>query len=562
MSKTAPYEIGAARTQIGAPLDGTGMMGWANLRNVVCGSRTPLYTRAFVLHRGDSRTALVCLELAFVTIAVKQGVVARLERDHADLRIGEANLLICATHTHSAHGGFSHYPLYNITIPGHVPQHVEQIVDAIVRAIVAATRQSRPGRARFVEGEVDESCKVAFNRSVSSYNLNDDVDSVPAEAAAQALDRTMRLLRFEDLEGRLIGSINWFAVHATNVHSDNRLAHFDNKGYAAQMLEAGVGPGFVGAFAQGAAGDVTPNFIRDAKKHWVRGIDPDDDRSARENGRLQYEQAAKLHARADRELELDGPLDHVLEYVDFSQIEVDPKYARGRAGRRTGPGEIGWAMLFGTEEGPGLPRRLLLTQELAQRARQRLRGGSRRREIQGDKLTVIETGRRRFFGARRFPHLSPASRLPPALAQLLALDQSNRRDTKPWTPQVLPLQLIRIGPLAIAAIPTEATTVAGRRLRSSIAEALRDSGIEKVVLSGYSNAYAGYLTTPEEYARQDYEGASTHFGVWTLGGYQTRFDGLATMLGNPDSIKHPSSLRPPEFSEDDLANRLFKSLLG
>ena len=42
-----------------------------------------------------------------------------------------------------------------------------------------------------------------------------------------------------------------------------------------------------------------------------------------------------------------------------------------------------------------------------------------------------------------------------------------------------------------------------------------------LVVAGLSNAYAGYVTTAEEYDKQHYEGGSTHFGRWTLAAYAT-----------------------------------------
>jgi neutral ceramidase len=75
-------------------------------------------------------------------------------------------------------------------------------------------------------------------------------------------------------------------------------------------------------------------------------------------------------------------------------------------------------------------------------------------------------------------------------------------------------------------------------------------------LAGYANAYAGYVTTPEEYAVQDYEGASTHFGKWTLPAWQTEFDKLAQRLlsGNPRARVEP---HPHVFTPEELASRSF-----
>lgn len=57
-------------------------------------------------------------------------------------------------------------------------------------------------------------------------------------------------------------------------------------------------------------------------------------------------------------------------------------------------------------------------------------------------------------------------------------------------------------------------------------------GITRVLIVGLANAYAGYMTTREEYAQQDYEGASTHFGPWQLAAVQQEMDKLSVALRN------------------------------
>ena len=51
-----------------------------------------------------------------------------------------------------------------------------------------------------------------------------------------------------------------------------------------------------------------------------------------------------------------------------------------------------------------------------------------------------------------------------------------------------------------------------------------------VVLAGYSNGYAGYITTPEEYMLQQYEGGHTLHGRWSLPAYQQIVSQLAAAL--------------------------------
>jgi neutral ceramidase len=114
----------------------------------------------------------------------------------------------------------------------------------------------------------------------------------------------------------------------------------------------------------------------------------------------------------------------------------------------------------------------------------------------------------------------------------------------PWTPPVLPLQLLRIGSFVLVALPAEITTMAARRLMSTVADALPDAG--HLVVAAYANAYAGYVTTREEYAAQHYEGASTLFGPYTLNAYQQEFHRLAVAMRegrHPQGGDRPADLR-------------------
>lgn len=106
-----------------------------------------------------------------------------------------------------------------------------------------------------------------------------------------------------------------------------------------------------------------------------------------------------------------------------------------------------------------------------------------------------------------------------------------------WSPRVLPVQLFRVGSLAILSIPGEPTTMAGRRLRETALAQLQGSGVQTVVIASMANAYAGYVATPEEFARQHYEGASTEFGPHELGAFRQETTRLATALrdGQPVS---------------------------
>ncbi len=562
-------ELGVARSDITTYEPKLGMMGWGMLGNVVESVATPLHARAFVLvdPSGDRRLAMVCCELAFISLALRQRVLERLDRDHAEIGLRLDELMLMATHTHSGPGGFSHYPFYNVTIPGFSAHVLEGLAQGIVDAIATAWAQRVAGTVHHGAEAFDVSVPVAFNRSIDAYNRNPDVEPVTEDQWAEALDRNMRLLSFHDAQGRPLGSINWFAVHGTSVHSDNTALHFDNKGYAAQRVEQAMAErghaGYVAAFAQGATGDSTPNFRRHPGRKFTRGHFADDDASARHNGGLQADHALRLLERVANSEPLPPTLRTAHAFEDLSDVAVEPRFVDGAAGLRTGPAEIGMAMFFGTEEGPGLPRSLRFFQGVFGKVRAGWRAmwprGSWRQHAatQAEKIPWVRSGQRRMLGIARLRWLPVPWRLHPALRLVRALDEDSP-DAKPWTPAVLPVHLAVIGTVAIAAAPAELTTVAGRRIRASVGETLAADGVQQVVLAGYANAYSGYVTTPQEYALQDYEGASTHFGKWTLPAYQTLFEQLATrMLGGETRDDLAAPLMPPRFSAEELARRSF-----
>lgn len=88
-------------------------------------------------------------------------------------------------------------------------------------------------------------------------------------------------------------------------------------------------------------------------------------------------------------------------------------------------------------------------------------------------------------------------------------------------------------------LPGEFTTMAGRRLKSEIQLFAKSRSHEfSSILCGLSNIYTSYVTTPEEYEIQRYEGASTIFGPHTLTIYTNKFVKLL------DAILRGSSVDP------------------
>jgi len=92
------------------------------------------------------------------------------------------------------------------------------------------------------------------------------------------------------------------------------------------------------------------------------------------------------------------------------------------------------------------------------------------------------------------------------------------------------LQVLKIGNLAIAGVPAEVTTMAGRRIKKTLIASLGSAGVNYSVVAALANTYTSYLATREEYAMQWYEGACTPFGPNELAAFQQEYTRLCNAI--------------------------------
>jgi neutral ceramidase len=579
--RSSGMKVGLGRADVTGPICRVGMMGYAIAHQQVEGVTTRLHARAYAMEDRSTgaRLAFVSAEVWSITQSIRQGVMNRLATDYPGLGLGEQNVMLTATHTHSGPGGYSQYVLFNLSIPGYVEPILRAIVDGIVSALVDAVEGLAPGSVSLQRGEIPDDEPVGFNRAIKAYNRNSDVEPVSLKNAHMAIDREMTTLRFDGENGDPLGAISWFGVHGTSLHSDNHHIHSDNKGLAATAFEHYAGEEwnaaeFTAAFAQTTAGDVTPNFRWNAKRRFSLGSSDDDLESARENADIQFRQARKLFEACATPDQLSPTLRAACRYVDFADLAADTDLAHGVKGARTGSATLGISLAMGTGDGPGplykarfvpwfLNRSCALYNWLRKLFRGRVRVDAS--TPQGNKFPFMQVGRGRHgrvFGLFSQARPPVPGGVDPTVARLKVLGRRDALGDKPWTPQFMPVQLFVVGSFVIVALPFEPTTVSGRRIRRVTLEALAPLGVSHAVVSGYANAYGGYLTTREEYQVQDYEGASNYAGQWTLAATLTELRRLARDLvvaDTPTLAIQPDAPRPPVFTDAELAIRAWES---
>jgi len=565
------YEAGWGRAEIAVEPYGYAMFGYGMWRHRARGRQTALFARAVCIGDGARRLIVCCADLGSISYALRAGVCESL-RGELGAAFDEAALVLTCTHTHSGPGGCSHEALYNVVIPGFVTPHWRAAVEAICDAILRAWRGAAPAALALHRAAFDAQVPVAWNRSLRAYNRNPDVAPRGEGERHLALDRTMHVLSVSR-DGRVQALLSLFGVHATCLGNTLDRYDGDNKGYAAahaeQALRAAGAADPVAIFAQATAGDISPHYHGPgdwARRRQIRGAA--EYAYAERNGQAQSARALSMLAEQPGE-PLDGGLDAILSYTDFTAITAAPRFANGRADAHTSEPCHGVAFLGGTPvDGRGMPPLLArLSRALAARLRRR-RLARRTRlpaaerdyyrrlyDAQGEKAILLEAGRKTILG-KPLAALAMPDFVDPTIAELKRQARSGAIDASPLVPTVLPLQLVRIGGLVIVCCPGEFTTTAGARLVHSVGEILRPHGTRQVLICTYANDYMGYVTTNEEYQEQCYEGGHTIFGQWTLAAFQTRLTELAGEFLKPDGEReHDRTTRPPPIPPDELAKR-------
>ena len=515
--------LGLGKADITGPIAGMRFFGFAHRAQVGNGLEQRLFARAFIAKRGDEALIWVVCDLGMVTELVRTEICERVAACFPGFCRPEA-IVVSATHTHSAPGGHSAYFLYNTSVGGYCPQNRAAIVDGIVRAIGIAHDSLAPGRLELWTGELVD---AGINRSLAAYERNPAAE----RAAASATHATEVVqLGFRDEAGALRGLLQWHGVHGTSHDKHNTLVSPDNKGHAAWLVEQHFGRGFVAGFAQANHGDVSPN-----RRAMDDGTFVGEGATGRDSvaiiGCRQADAALALTASAG--IAVDGPLRAELCWIDFTAAVVPPELSSSGECSRTASPALGQDFMAGTEDGRGPAW---------------FDEGDQRDTLLGIVAELVWS----------LDDETKALHAPKDV--LISLASDERR----WVPTVLPVQLLRLGPLAVATLPFEITTMAGRRIAALLRDRLHAAGVTHAIAASVANAYAGYLTTPEEYGAQHYEGASTLFGREQLGAVLGVLSGLcAAMLGQEPMCSAPAPvLAAMEPSGDELDLATVDTTLG
>ena len=517
---SSSYLIGAGIYDVTGAVAETGAFGYA-ANQTMNGLHARLYAHAFIIGQpGGKRVVFVSVDLGAMFQSIKLAVNARLASQYGGLYTDE-NVLLSATHTHVGNSGHSHDRLYQIAGNdgagyGYDKYNFTAVVDGIVKAINRAHNNLEPGSITLQTGTLSGATR---NRSIPAYDNNKDASAFPTN-----VNETMVQLKFVAADGTPRGVLNWFAIHPTSFSLKTTHISSDNKGYAQYFFEQHMktkpsdAQGFVAAFAQCDEGDVVSSQGNSDSAPGYGG-DPDDFVNVEVDGSRQLNKALELFNSAGTPL--SGPVDVRGRWVSFKDYTVKSAFAVDGKDTKLCVPARGWSFAAGGENGPsnipgiyeGMTRGSFSIED---------KSADLGKAAEGTLVRFAFDALGKLTGAD-----DPAQGAKPVLLP----------DGKwGWAPTQMPVQIIRIGQLAIIAVPGEATTMAGRRIRKVVLDRLKGAGVTTAVIAGLSNQYTGYITTPEEYEKQHYEGASTEFGPNELGAFLQEYDELAAAMASGASI--------------------------
>jgi hypothetical protein len=212
-----------------------------------------LYARAIVLDNGQATAALITVDAGAVSDATWQAVSKQLE---TEFRIPTTNVLLTATHTHSAGGGQG-------------ADYVSRIVDAV--------RQARQALAPARVGYGTGTSYINVNRQIVDPQTGRWWEGANREGPS---DKTVAVLTFERPNGEPIAVYYNYAVHGVIAGQLDQVSG-DIPGAASRYVEESFGGDVVALFSLGAAGDQNPVYfqqtydLRDirTKEYASRGVD-------------------------------------------------------------------------------------------------------------------------------------------------------------------------------------------------------------------------------------------------------------------------------------------------
>jgi neutral ceramidase len=503
---------GAAKADI-TPPPGMPMGGYSIFANYGKGFRTRLYARVLYLKPKSGRSvALVQCDLLTGSLLLNHRVAELIAKE---TDVGIDSLLIAGTHTHSAPGNYFDNNFYNnntSNAPGFDPEYFDYLSKQIASTVIRAYKEKRPAKIATGKTQIWD---MTRNRSIESYYANKNVSAKNPPDIYQAVNPDMYMIRVDGLDKdgqyRPLAALSSFSIHGTTVPASNNLYNSDVFAYMEREVEYAMKDNYktswepIHAAFNGTHADSSPNYGKD-----MQGFI-----ESRRIGTAIGQKAFELFRSLDEKTKEDVTIRFLAKEIDvFSEPCIDETCLCERP-------VVGSSLAAGADDGPSP-----IISKLPW-----LRQGSPRwfftESCQGYKRTLGGPFQYLVLPKNGFPH------------QLL-------------------LQMIQIDDTLLLPLPFETTKEAGIRIAKQCQDKLKSENkndLRSFVVISCANGYYGYVTTPEEYSIQRYEGGHTLYGPQT----QTFLaKHLSRMISEMEQGKNESNF-PEHWMYDLRAKRFLAS---
>ncbi len=480
-----------------------------------------LRARAFYFRDVEgSSVALVSCDLYAIPAGLQQGVASRLHHPKKDetavADISRENLILVATHTHQGPANYMSNEFYN-AYSSPYPGFDQDLFDALVQKIAAAVAGAVKAATDHPEGAelivtTAPVLTLLRNRAIEAFKQNpEDVQDavlkdgpkppIPVACTTPrpdiclrygAVDPAFTVLAAKRPDGAVAALLVFGAVHPTVLSHDVSFYSPDLAGFAMRELECSSvswprSPEMVAGFFNGAEGDVSPRWNR-------RDID-----EVYELGGRLARSVADSVAAGDPHGEGDSvrirAVRRVAEQFSFCHSWPVP-----------GVGTLG-----GAEDGR------FVSFDMGWRSPYRMPLDEKKHPIK----KILRWLRSPNQGVKQ-PGFE--------LSSTPFIDITHSLAPPQHFPSEVPVTVVRLGSLALIAMPAELTTAMGRELKEQLQSELKSL---RPIILGLANEYLEYVTTAAEYDAQEYEGGSTLFGPGTGKCYLDLLRGAAAALDVP-----------------------------
>jgi neutral ceramidase len=505
----ATLRAGAGQADITPPQTGYYLGGWTRADRLAEGQSSRLFANTLVLQRGSRKVALVAAELFAIPAAMHEDVARRV----ASLGFDRTSILLQASHTHSGPGGFFPNPTYNTAAPSTStvsdplsfvrllnpdPADVQLytfLVDRIAESIRRADADRAPAAAAWGHTTL---LGVTQNRSIEAHLADHGIKLPTGQGSPQmdpdgpdhTIDPDVDVLRVDKLRrGRHIPIGAWsnFADHGTVVHAELQAYSGDHHAAAWRVFSKLVRRhGHVPA--RQTVVNVYPNADEGDQTAGIAHVGP---AAADWVGTQEALAMVRAWRAAGPHLSRTPALDERWTRTCFCGRDT----ATGKVDTQ---GREGMGFLTGSEEGRG---------PLYDVTGVSFEGMTNPFEdpVQGDKYVIPGAGN---------------------------------------PPPAVPIAVVRVGDHVLAALPGEPTKEVGARVKRALLDKMAPAGVRGVVIAGLADDYVQYITTPEEYGQQSYEGASTLYGKNEATFLQEQLADLGARLAAGQPAPEPYALDP------------------